>query len=240
MNPNTRRYLGLILFAVGVLVGAGLSAGIVWASIEASSFDVPFLVDEPVDSFSCPTILTPHEQATISATITNSANRETNRFISATQSQGFISYATEDRDQYVFQPGESRTLSWEISADAPVWGRFVFARVYVHRQGVLLAQSSVCGMLSMNVPYLTGGQIFAALLLLTFGGMGAGLWLWRSSYDKLLISERRRLMMMLMIAGLVTVTFLISWLQQWLFGGIFLLLGFIVAFSLLTSPPMND
>lgn len=177
-----RRTLGVLLFIFGILSTGSLGALAVWGDFEASLFDVAIHAESGLDALSCPVFITRHEVGEISASFRNTGVRPVDRPIRARMTEGFVTLIREENVRLPLQPGETQSHTWTVTAeDAAYGGLLILARVSALRQSPMPSQSGSCGIIVLNVPWLTGG-------LLTFGWLSGGLltllgggWIWQRS-----------------------------------------------------------
>lgn len=79
---------------------------------------------------------------------------------------------------YSLKAGATRKLSWKVGSGDIVFGNLILAHVYVHHAYTLPSRASTCGTVVVNLPGLTGLQLFLISLVLSLACMAAGWWLW--------------------------------------------------------------
>lgn len=144
---NTRN----ISFALGVLLGFILAAGLTWAQLEASFYGFPHYSDRSLSGFSCPRLMTRNEQAKIHLQISNPGQSPLRQMVEVMISAPgpLIS------DQLVvsLQPGERKVLSWSVSAEQNLdLGLFIFARAYRYPTYLGPMAQATCGILVLSLP----------------------------------------------------------------------------------------
>lgn len=225
--------LGLTLFLVGILFGAAVAFVTIWGDLEGSLFDTLYRAEQPLPSLSCPVLMTASDEATISASFRNSDDRAEILRVRARISQGFASLIREEQVEFTLPPGESETAVFQITADDAAWDRVVLARVTTVRNAPYrrLVGSS-CGVLLLPIRGVTGGQILAAMISLSLVLTALGGYLWRNGRSRPLSLQNQKVWrLMLGVAGLVGAALVASLLQQWLLGGVFLLILFLLIIS---------
>lgn len=182
--PSTnraRRTLGLILYFVGILATLALGAVAIWGDLEASLFDVSIQAQRNLDSLRCPVLITRHETGEITANFENTGQRPINRAIRANISDGFVTLLREADHQLPLQPGERQQMRWEVSADDAAYGYLILARISTLRQSPMPSESGACGILVVDMPWVSGQAIVTVWLIVGIGAMVGGGWLWRRS-----------------------------------------------------------
>jgi hypothetical protein len=170
------RTLGALMFAVGVLGGTALSGGIVWADLEASRFDLDVRFDKDLDTLKCPVMMT--ESGTISASFTNSLENPIEVTVRSHISEGSATLMRDEEQKLPIAAGETQTLEWKVSRDDAAYDRLVLARVILLAKYPLSSRDASCGVLVVNLPFLSGNQVFVFVLAATFLSMAAGASLW--------------------------------------------------------------
>jgi len=173
------RFLSIVIFSVGLLLGMALFGIVVWADFEAILFDPAIRQDASLNSLRCPVMMTEVETGTVSAAFTNSLDRSVELFVRAHISDGYVTLMKEVDTRLPLAAGETQRLQWTVFPDDAAFGRLILVKVIVKGGYPLPSRQGTCGILVVNAPYLTGGQIFTLGLAVGFLSMliGAGLWI---------------------------------------------------------------
>lgn len=171
--------VAIVFYVIGILLTLTLAVIGVWPEFEAIFFDITIPADESLTTLRCPMVITPGDEATISASFTNPREKPINLFVKAHISQNYLTMLRESNHELNLNEGETEELKWAVPADDAVYDRFVFARVHSLRTSGIPSRQKACGILVLNVPGLSGNQIIIGLLLgsILFLGFGAFLWL---------------------------------------------------------------
>jgi hypothetical protein len=176
-NKKLSRTLGIIFFSIGILVGMAMFIFMNWAYFEATFFfGYTFPADKTLTTLRCPLVMTSSEMGSVTASITNNTDRDLSILVRTEIS--YFGAATSERVTYPVAAGETRKLSWTVSSDNIVYGHLIMARVYVYSAFTLPSRSSTCGTVVVNLPGLTGIQLFVIVLLFSLACMAAGWSLW--------------------------------------------------------------
>jgi hypothetical protein len=177
-NSKLFRTLGTLIFIPGILVGMVMFVFMNWANFEAYFyFGYSAPADKALTSMRCPLMLTTPETGEVTIKITNDSDRDLSPLIRTETS--YYGAAKLESVNYPLKAGETRRLSWKVNSDAMVFGHLVMARIFVYRAFTLSSYTKTCGTVMVNVPGLSGIQLFSITLgfiLLCMGG-GWGLWL---------------------------------------------------------------
>ncbi len=215
---------GILLFSLGLLLGMALFGALVWSEFEVILFDPAWRGEAPLRSLRCPAIITRSETGTITARVSNPLDRPVERYLRVHMSAGSLLLTREFTEIVPLEPGEARRVTWTVGAEDAVYDRLIMVNVVLRRRYPLPARQRTCGILVVDVPYLTGWQVLGLCLVLSVSGMGAGHALWVRSAAALGDQGRRAAGGMIMLAGSVLVGTFIAWLGWWLPGLILFLI----------------
>jgi len=175
------RALGVFLFAVGALLCLGLSAVAIWGDLEATLFDrnMELISDGSLKGLHCPVLLTADEVGKVSATIRNSLDRPADFRVRIHVSR-YLTLVRESDSWVSLAPGERQRLEWTVTPDDIVYDHLILVKVLQFPKYPLPSRSASCGIVVINLPILTGGQVLVLALVASLLGMAAGIGLWRS------------------------------------------------------------
>jgi hypothetical protein len=243
MNARTKglSVLAVLIFLVGVLLGLALFASAAWGDLEASLFHASLRGESTLRGLRCPVFLTTAESGAIRVTLTDSLERPLEFATRTYISQGFVSLVREERDRLPLEPGESGQLEWPVEPDDAAYGRVILAQVYVHGRYPLPARSASCGIVVLDVSFLTGRQVLALSLAASLLCMGLGAALWMTVHRPLTGLRLDIARVMGALAVTVVVGTVVSLLGMWVAGVLavvvtVLLIGAVIGY-LLTRPP---
>jgi hypothetical protein len=228
------RFVSVLLFSVGILLGLALLASAAWGDFEASMFDLSLPSDGPLSTLRCPVLITASESGTVSATFDNRSERPIQRRIRIHVSDGLVTLLREEKSMLPLDPGEKQRLEWTVTADDAVWRSLILARVYQYRQYPSPSRTAACGILVVDAPFFTGSQILALVLVTTLLCIGIGGGLWVAANRPLAGRKQRLTYGMAFLAGTVLLGLFASLLGWWLLGGLCLILALLLAIALLT------
>lgn len=224
-----RARLGALLFVLGLLLTAVMSFMLFWPDMEASLFDTNSIAEANgrERALQCPYVITTSEVAEIRATFRNPIEQEIAFLVRSRISQGFVTLMRQESELVRIPPGEALTLTWPVAAGDAAYGRVIMARILTTRSAAAPSQQDFCGILLLNVPGVTGGQVVALGLALVLLLLGGGAWLWWGKRP--LNSYQRRFVMPLALLALMLLASLISGLlNAWLFGLVLLVLTLVL------------
>ncbi len=225
MKENQRmRILSVIIFAVGALMGTILIGVTVWTDFEAILFDPGIREDTQLRSLRCPVLMTSKETGTISARIKNSLDRPTEFFIRAHISHGYVTLMREVNNRLALDPGETEHITWEINKDDAAFGSLVLFKVTAKGGYPLPTRQGTCGVLVINAPYLSGGQIYGLGLALSLIGLVAGGALWIVNNPHMLDPQVQLTRAMVFLTISIIVGIIVSLAGWWVLGALFLVI----------------
>jgi hypothetical protein len=234
MNPLSKltRPLGIVFFSLGILGGMLLFALLSWAGLEAYFYFDYMPAEEALTTLRCPFVLTTHESGQVTVTYSNPS-----RLTLAPQFQAEISspelYRTITTAP-AFAPGETKELQWTISSQDVVFGHLILAEVYESPVYGTPDREGRCGTLWVDLPQLSGAQVFdgglAASLL--FMALGWGLWI-AGHRPPVRSSGPDVTRAMLALTALVLFGMIVGVLGWWLIGVVCLVLTILLILSTL-------
>ena len=215
-NKKQRR-ISLLIYAIGILIGMAIAAGIIWSDLETSLFDSA-VSPESALRLDCPVAITKGETGKISATIANATEKEKNFFIRTHISEGYLSLMREITQHVSVAPDARETVTYEISAEDAVYDRVVMFRIYINPSYPLPSQGNFCGVLVLDFPWLSGIQIFYASLVLSLAGVIGGSILWRKANPNMTEVTYSLTNAMTALSVIIFLMIAISYFGLWVLG----------------------
>ena len=130
-NKRFMRTLSIIIFAVGVLLGATFVALATWADFEAILFNPGIRQKASIKRLRCPVIITTDETGTIRARFKNTLERSTELFVQAHISEGYVTLMREINADVPLEPGEAQWVEWTVTAEDAAFERFILFKATV-------------------------------------------------------------------------------------------------------------
>lgn len=180
MREKIFRRIGIILFAFGVLLGMALTAVTVWADLEASFFDADLASrgGEPLKTLRCPVLMTTSEVGVVRVDVENPVEKPIELRLRAHISEGFVTLLREVNATLPLEPGEKTTAEFYLTGDDVTFNWLVLVRVLQFRYYPLPSRQAACGVLVLDVPFLTGSQLLALVIAVTLLSLVGGIALW--------------------------------------------------------------
>src|SRR5574341_162828 len=210
------RFLGIILFLIGVVVGLALAGSAAWADHEASLFDIGNAerADGVLRPFTCPVLITTHEVGTVRTSITNSAEHPREFTVRTNISAGSIAGRRQDEQVIPLEPGQTAALDWQVEPEDAAWNRVIMIRLYAPRNFSIPPRTASCGILVIDAP-VASGMIVAGAAAISLIGMLGGLGLWISLNRPLVDRRQATGYAMMVVLGIVALSLLFSFLGLW-------------------------
>ncbi len=194
------------LFALGILLGCILAAGLIWAQLEADFYGFPSYSDQRLDALSCPHLMTFQEHAEIRLRVRNPGNTSLNQMVRIEISAP--GPLISKQEVLTLSPGEEKEISWPISAQENLdLALFIFARAYRYPTYLARMAQDTCGILVLPLPG-RGNVLLWLWILLTIALTLPRLW-----YTEDLDNSQQRLMFRLLALGMLLL--LLVAIQRW-------------------------
>lgn len=226
--------LGVLIFALGVVLGLAFYSGAAWGDLEAFLFHVEGDADASLGSLSCPVVITSTESGTVSATFRNPTERPIKPVVRTHISEGFVTLMRRIDDRPSLEPGEKQRLEWTVTADDAAYGYLILARVFVKYPYPLPARTAACGVLVIDLPGWTGSQVTALVVVGSLLCMVGGVGLWvagnRPLSGRILDATRA----MIALAVVVLLGIIGSFLGWWLLSGLLLMIALLLIGAIIT------
>ena len=219
-------FLGQLVFLIGILSGALLSGMFVWGNLEHYLYGFDSLGGKPIRTLKCPLIMTKSEIGKVRVSFKNNLDRtsEFNLRADFSTSTGGIE---STRSRVSIDRGKTQQYEWEVSSDNVIRHIFIFAKVFAYASYKLPFREASCGIWVVNVPYLTGQQIYTLLLSLTLLGIIIG----QVSLDlgeQAISGNRMNIHRAMRFWAFLVLLSLFACLQGWLLLGIILLIAIVL------------
>ena len=228
------RASGIILFSFGVLIGMALVAITVWTDLEASFFDSTLASQggESLKSLRCPVLMTTSETGTVRATVQNAADKPIELRLRAHITEGFVTLMREVNATLPLEPGEKKTAEFFVTADDVTYQWLILVRVLQFRYYPLPARQASCGVLVLDVPFLTGGQLLGLTIAAALLGLLGGIALWSAAHWPLNRSAQATVRTMGALTVSLLIGFIVSLWGSWLMGTLLFAINLLLIFEI--------
>lgn len=203
-NHKGLRFLSLVLFFMGTILGMALFGSIVLANMEATFyFGGIKIAEEDLKTLQCPSIITPLDSSAVTASITNNTTKTIKpMYRMNVSSESEISRLVETTP--TIGPGETLNVKWDVNPADAVYGKLILVKVMQYKTIRTPSREGTCGALALNIPYLTGNQVLIVGILSSLILMGAGIFLWLKSNKPLIgrsLNLRNAMLLMVAVIG---------------------------------------
>ncbi|MBI4733036.1 MAG: hypothetical protein HY781_13095 [Chloroflexi bacterium] len=216
MKNIALRTLSIIIFSFGVLAGMAFFVGATWADVESVFYGFNRYGNEMTSSMRCPVLITRTEPGIITATFKNTTDqliRPTARF----QASNVGAFRTET-SRMSLEPGQEQTLEWTVTSDDMVLDRFIFAKIFTFASYPMKDVEQTCGILVLDLPGLTGGQIAIIVIAVSLAGLVGGSALWSVAHRPLKDHSMEAMRAMLTLTATVVFGLVSTLFAWWLLG----------------------
>jgi hypothetical protein len=236
-NAKLWSWTGVVLTVLGLTTALAFQTAFTWGIVESTKFDqgdpALFINSENLNSLQCPLIVTGNEVATVSATFTNPHEIERTRIVRTNISDGFISVRREIATHLSLAPGETQTLTWEVTADDAAWDRLIIVRVFAVRTSALMpSMTGTCSILTFSWLNIPGRYMATMLLVLSVLGPLLGLGLAFNANRPLSGEQQRRMRLGGLLTVIILLGLLISLAGPWIISVTILMIILIILISL--------
>lgn len=167
------------LFILSALAGLTLTFFATWADLESAYYGFDFTGGEPFSTLKCPIFMTKTEVASFSVEVANPTERELDpALITSLSSPVLVEKATT---LFSVNPGETKTLTWEIGPQNIDLGSFIFIRALLHRAYPIADKEGTCGVYILSLPG-KGAYYLWGLVVLSLLGMAGSLFALRKAF----------------------------------------------------------
>jgi hypothetical protein len=220
-NKVTTRIVAVLVFSAGLLAGILLICASVWGDLEAAMFDTTLMVHRKASlALHCPVLMATTETGTVSASFRNPLDRPVEFKVRTHVSKGFVTLMREIDTELALAPGETKKVAWPVNAEDAAYGHVVLVKTLLFGKYPLPARLGSCGILVLDVPYLSGNQLLAASMGLSVLGLAGGTGLWISAGRPLREERLQGARAMGTLAGVVFIGVIASLLGWWVLGAI--------------------
>lgn len=210
--------LSVLLFVVGVVIAIALVGVNTWGDLEAAMFDSFNRAESSIKSLDCPALMTTSEVSTVTASFSSKHVRPIERRIKVNISAGSATWIREEKAQLPLSPGKTERLHFEVDPKDAAYDQFILVRVYMFPSSTLESEGGSCGIMVIDFPYFTGGQIMTIGYVLGTLALSIGFALWHTNNQPLLGRPASIRRAMILLGGNMLVGMIGSYLGWWVLG----------------------
>jgi hypothetical protein len=228
---------GIFFLSIGLLIGFITCGLIVWGDLEATLFTNGMNGEKRIGTLNCPVLITPNEIGKISVVVKNPAERDSDRFLRASISEGYTTLIRESKEIVPIPAGGKQKVEWKIYPEDAAYERIILFRLYIPSKYPYPSMSGSCGVIMLNLPWLSGNQVLIGMALFGMVSLCLGAFFMERKYrtDTNIISTRAhtRLMGIYALAVILFVSSILSYFGMWVLGVIGLAAAMILICSII-------
>jgi hypothetical protein len=233
MNKKTLQIIGLLMLLAGSLLFLFLGIMAFWGDLEATLFKTTVSSQETLTTLKCPVIITPNEEASITGLFTNTSDKPATLQIRTYVTDGYVVLMKEYKAYISLDPGQAELVEVPIAADDAAFGRFVLVRMHQLRWRQVPSRSASCGVVVLDVPYLSGSQLIAIITILGLILIPGGFLLWLKHSKPFIDGQQKALWRIVFFALISGLTALTGVLGLWLLSFFFTIVWILMAVSII-------
>ncbi len=209
---------GATLLTIGILIGFVVAGAIIWGDLEASLFTSGIRADSRLGRLNCPVLITSNEVGTITATLKNPAQKDSDRYLIAAVSEGYTSLIREIKTKVPIAANSKQKVEWKIYPEDAAFDSVVLFRVYVNAKYPYPSMGANCGVIRIDVPFLTGKQIFALMVSMSVVTVSTGIVLTEKGIRDTNSKSRSKINAVYFLIGTLAVAAVLGYMGVWIFG----------------------
>lgn len=216
------KFSGGTFLALGIVAAFIICGLIVWGDVEATLFTNGINGDRRISSLKCPVLITPHETGTISVVVKNPADKDSDRYLTATISEGFTSLVRESKEKVPIPANGKEKVEWKIYPEDAAFERIVLFRLFIPSKYPYPSMSGSCGVIKIDFPWLNGNQVLLGVSALSAGFLIIGALMFERGIHPesgaLSVKTRARTNGIYFLAAVLVVSAFLSYIGLWLIG----------------------
>lgn len=229
---KTLRIIGVTVFIIGILSGATLALFTSWSGLEGAFYGFSPVTKNPLENLDCPYIVTSKQPGLVTVDFSNPSDKTIEPFV-RTQVSNHGIYREEEYRMYM-EPGGKDQLVFEVNYEDVVLGRFVLVRVYQLTTIKSSPREGICGMMALDVPYLSGEGLFTLMLTVGLFGITIGLFLLTQTSQPTNPHQRNLDRGLTGLALLILIAMFFGFIRFWVGGIIFVIAAALLLVTLLS------
>lgn len=218
MNKKYLKIIGGIFLTLGLLSAYAICGLIIWGDLEASMFTDGIRGDKAIKTLNCPVVITSHEEGIVSAVLKNPTDKNSNRFLRAIISEGYASLVREIKAKVDLPANGKQKVEWKIYPEDAAYKRIVLFQVYVNAKYPYPSMSGHCGIVKVNIPWVSGNQFFALTAAISASFLIAGVVMWEKGIRPASRKTHSKNNAIYFLTGILATTAIVSYLGSWIIG----------------------
>jgi hypothetical protein len=240
MKKQRLENIFIILISLGALCFVLIGGLSIWADFEASLFNSARRTTERLSTFNCPSIIAENEVGIISASFTNTSEREIKPRIQTFVTDGYVILMQEQIDTLTIEPGETESVEVKVTADNAVYNRLILARMHQFNYGPLPYRNASCGIFVLGISFMTGSQFITLTVITGLILSLAGIVLWLVTYKPIVWDRLTTLHEMIVIVGLALLIMIAGLASWWLFGIFLIVIWLLLVVGIISQKVLSS
>lgn len=213
---HRKRNQAIILFSCGLLLAALLAGLGIWANLESTMYGFINIGDTPFTTLHCPLLMSSSDTAYVTAKVANTFEKPKDYIVEIEISSPLI--FRKERNEFLLQPGESKSIRWEITKEDIDLHNFIFAYAYQFANYPQRSKGGTCGTFVVHLPGIPGWLITGLLLVLSAGLIFGGLLLWERAHPSRQGKGRELLVAFTFVAVITYLALFFAAQGMWMLG----------------------
>ena len=240
-QKKLKRISAIALFSLGLILGLALFGGTVWADMEAFFYFGSFkTAEESFHTLSCPLLITADEVGRVTASFTNQHSKAIEPLLRVEIGKPGVEAARKVEMRPYIDPNSTQQVEWRISAEDKVFGNVIVVKAYQFEAFKTPSREGTCGTMVVNLPFMTGNQIFITGAIASILMLVAGVLLWNRSEHPMRPNTAHIFFAMLWLGGITLGGVILGYLGLWAPGLLlFLVMILLIAKTLMFAVSAN-
>jgi hypothetical protein len=240
MKKQSLENIFIILISIGALCFVLIGGLSIWADFEASLFNSARRTTERLTTFNCPSFITNNEVGIISASFTNTSDREIKPRIQTFVTDGFVILMQEQIDTLTIAPGETESVEVKVTADNAVYNRLILARMHQFNYGPLPYRNASCGIFVLGISFMTGTQVISITVITGLILSLSGIALWLVSFKPIVWDRLTTLHEMIVLVALALLIMIVGLASWWLFGIFLIVIWLLLVVGIISQKVLSS
>ncbi len=167
------------------------------------------------------------------AEITNIDKKPLTIEVRAHVTDGFVTLMNEYITDVPLEPGETQTVDIPIRPEDAAYGRLILVRVHQMKELSNPYKNASCGVVLVNIPFLTGTQFVILVILLSALLTIGGLVLWALHSRPIVLKRKRTFTSLLIFVALSVALATVALIGGWIIGAVLTAVWVLMGISLI-------
>lgn len=215
MNKKSLRIIGIVLFLFGTFLFVYIGALSIWGEIEASFFNSALRSDQPLKGLRCPAFITSNEIGKVSKEFINISEKSVDLEVRTYISDGYVTLLNEIIRKFTLAPGESEIVEVPFTEEDAAYKRIIMVRMHQMKRYSFPYQNASCGVVLINIPFITGTQFLIIATSLAAVCSVGGIVLWKVNAKPIIWKRSKIFKAMIFLLSTAIILTIFSLLNYW-------------------------